>query len=244
MLNPVVNYSPVVNPQNPSFDPFEEYTPPAPGAECRLVLIIESLVGYFVCFCSGPSVYPGSIQDILDSLDGQYPPSDQGLPKPYDPPPELHYPPATHPPTQKPTSPPKQPNPGVYRPHGPGTSPPPYVRLTTRTSIYTTQHYTRPRPQQETTTKRTPLKQETEATLRPSTEYGTKPVRNPLTARPPSQYGVGSPPPSRPEDYMAVIPYRFDQTFLHLTSGLGCFSCLNGNPWQFRGWECFSGERA
>ena len=97
MLNPVVNYSPVVNPQNPSFDPFEEYTPPAPGAECRLVLIIESLVGHFVYFCSGPSVYPGSIQDILDSLDGQYPPSDQGLPKPYDPPPELHYPPATHP---------------------------------------------------------------------------------------------------------------------------------------------------
>merc|ERR1712032_541594 len=91
---------------------------------------------------------------------------------------------------------------------GPGTTPPPYVRLTTRTSIYTTQHYTRPRPQLETTTRRTPLNKQTEATLRPSTEYGTKPMRNPPTARPPSQYGVGSPPPSRPEDYMAVIPYR------------------------------------
>ena len=31
VLNPVVNYSPVVNPENPSFDPFEEYTPPASG---------------------------------------------------------------------------------------------------------------------------------------------------------------------------------------------------------------------
>ena len=180
-------------------------------------MIIELLVCNFVCFLSGPSLYPGSIQDILYSLDGQYPPSDQGLPKPYDPPPELHYPPATHPPTQKPTSRPAKPNPGVYRPQGPGTSPPPYVRLTTRTSIYTTQHYTRPRPQQEATTKRTPLKnKQTVATSRPSTEYGGNPVRNPPTARPPSQYGVGSPPPSRPEDYMAVIPYRFEQSFLYL----------------------------
>ena len=146
-------------------------------------------------------MYPGSIQDILYSLDEQYPPSDQGLPRPYDPPPELSYPPATHPPTQRLSSPPKQPNIGLYRPQGPGTSPPPYVRLTTRTSIYTTQHYTRPRPQQDSTTHRTPPKKPTEATL--------KPVRTPLTARPPSQYGVGSPPPSRPEDYMAVIPYRF-----------------------------------
>ena len=106
VLNPVVNYSPVVNPQNPSFDPFEEYTPPASGAE-----YFQSQDPWLVIlsfFHSGPSLYPGSIQDILDSLDGQYPPSDQGLPKPYDPPPELHYPPATHPPTQKPTKPPAQ----------------------------------------------------------------------------------------------------------------------------------------
>ena len=152
----------------------------------------------------------------MHSLDGQYPPSDQGLPKPYDPPPELHYPPATHPPTKRPTSPPVKHNPGVYRPQGPGTTPPPYLRLTTRTSIYTTQHYTRPRPQKDLTTRRTPPKKPT--TPRPSTEYGTK--RNPLTGSlPPSQYGLPSPPPSRPEDYMAVIPYRFDQPFICLLAG-------------------------
>ena len=178
-------------------------------------------------------MYPGSIQDILYSLDEQYPPSDQGLPRPYDPPPELNYPPATHPPTQRPSSPPKQPNIGLYRPQGPGTSPPPYVRLTTRTSIYTTQYYTRPRPQQDSTTLRTPPKKPTEATL--------KPVRTPLTARPPSQYGVGSPPPSRPEDYMAVIPYRFDLIyffrFQHLQAfKLCCFSfpqlAIQANSWD------------
>ena len=178
-------------------------------------------------------MYPGSIQDILYSLDEQYPPSDQGLPRPYDPPPELNYPPATHPPNQRPSSPPKQSNIGLYRPQGPGTSPPPYVRLTTRTSIYTTQHYTRPRPQQDSTTLRTPPKKPTEATL--------KPVRTPLTARPPSQYGVGSPPPSRPEDYMAVIPYRFDliyfSRFQHLQAfKLCCFSfpqlAIQANSWD------------
>ena len=187
-------------------------------------------------------MYPGSIQDILYSLDEQYPPSDQGLPRPYDPPPELSYPPATHPPTQRLSSPPKQPNIGLYRPQGPGTSPPPYVRLTTRTSIYTTQHYTRPRPQQDSTTLRTPPKKPTEATL--------KPARTPLTARPPSQYGVGSPPPSRPEDYMAVIPYRFDLIysfrFQHLQAfKLCCFSfpqlAIQANSWDenvCRGGEC------
>ena len=176
-------------------------------------IVVVVVVCNFVCFNSGPSLYPGSIQDILHSLDGQYPPSDQGLPKPYDPPPELHYPPATHPPTKRPTSPPVHHNPGVYRPQGPGTTPPPYVRLTTRTSIYTTQHYTRPRPQKDSTTRRTPPKKPT--TPRSNTEYGTK--RNPLKGSlPPSQYGLASPPPSHPEDYMAVIPYRFDQPFICL----------------------------
>ena len=182
-------------------------------------------------------MYPGSIQDILYSLDGQYPPSDQGLPRPYDPPPELNYPPATHPPTKRPPSPPKPPTVGAYRPQKPGTTPPPYVRLTTRTSIYTTQHYTRKpyKQQQDATTSRTPPKKETEATLNPSTEHGSSPVRPPLTARPPSHYGLASPPPSRPEDYMAVIPYRFCQK----KTVFCCFISLNCQSMAIRGMGMF-----